>query len=42
MCVHVQLNCVVMKDLNDDEICDFVQLTEDKVYIIFMYVCIFL
>lgn len=32
-----QLNCVVMKGLNDDEICDFVQLTEHKVHI-YMYV----
>ena len=29
--IYVQLNCVVMKGLNDDEICDFVQLTEQKV-----------
>lgn len=27
----MQLNCVVMKGLNDDEICDFVRLTEQKV-----------
>ena len=27
----IQINCVVMKGLNDDEICDFVQLTEHKV-----------
>ena len=27
----VQLNCVVMKGVNDDEICDFVSLTESKV-----------
>ncbi len=26
-----QINCVVMKGLNDDEICDFVALTENKV-----------
>ena len=26
-----QLNCVVMRGLNDDEICDFVALTEKKV-----------
>ena len=31
MCVCVQINCVVMKGLNDDEICDFVALTENKV-----------
>ena len=31
MYVYIQLNCVVMKGLNDDEICDFVQLTEQKV-----------
>lgn len=27
----MQINCVVMKGLNDDEICDFVALTEHKV-----------
>lgn len=26
-----QLNCVVMKGVNEDEICDFVSLTESKV-----------
>lgn len=26
----MQLNCVVMRGLNDDEICDFVELTKDK------------
>ena len=26
-----QVNCVVMRGLNDDEICDFVALTEEKV-----------
>ncbi|RWS04293.1 Molybdenum cofactor biosynthesis protein 1-like protein [Dinothrombium tinctorium] len=25
---HVKINCVVMKGLNDDELCDFVSLTE--------------
>ena len=27
----LQINCVVMKGLNDDEICDFVAMTQDKV-----------
>ena len=27
----LQVNCVVMKGLNDDEICDFVSLTQNKV-----------
>ena len=27
----VKLNCVIMRGLNDDEICDFVALTEEKV-----------
>ncbi|XP_057654557.1 molybdenum cofactor biosynthesis protein 1 isoform X2 [Diorhabda carinulata] len=26
----VKINCVMMKDFNDDEICDFVELTRDK------------
>lgn len=26
----LKINCVVMKGLNDDEICDFVELTKDK------------
>lgn len=26
-----QINCVVMKGLNDDEICDFVELTQEMV-----------
>ncbi|XP_067013547.2 molybdenum cofactor biosynthesis protein 1 isoform X2 [Anabrus simplex] len=26
----VKVNCVVMRDFNDDEICDFVKLTEEK------------
>ena len=26
-----QVNCVVMKGLNDDELCDFVELTKSKV-----------
>ena len=30
-CQCTQINCVVMKGLNDDEICDFVALTEHKV-----------
>ena len=30
-CTGLQVNCVVMKGLNDDEICDFVSLTEEKV-----------
>lgn len=25
-----QVNCVVMRGFNDDEICDFVELTRDK------------
>lgn len=25
-----QVNCVVMRGFNDDEICDFVELTKDK------------
>ncbi len=29
--LHLQLNCVVMKGVNDDEIPDFVALTEKKV-----------
>ena len=28
-----QINCVVMKGLNDDEITDFVAFTEEKVMI---------
>jgi uncharacterized Fe-S cluster-containing radical SAM superfamily enzyme len=27
----LQINCVVMKGLNDDEICDFVQFTKEMV-----------
>jgi cyclic pyranopterin phosphate synthase len=27
----LKVNCVVMKGLNDDELCDFVELTKDKV-----------
>ncbi|XP_065170805.1 molybdenum cofactor biosynthesis protein 1 isoform X1 [Atheta coriaria] len=26
----VKVNCVVMKNFNDDEVCDFVQMTEEK------------
>lgn len=26
----LQVNCVVMRGINDDEICDFVKLTKDK------------
>lgn len=26
----IQVNCVVMRGFNDDEICDFVELTRDK------------
>lgn len=26
-----QVNCVVMRGLNDDELCDFVELTKEKV-----------
>lgn len=26
----LQVNCVVMRGFNDDEICDFVELTRDK------------
>lgn len=26
----VQVNCVVMRGLNDDEICDFVEMTKEK------------
>lgn len=29
-----QINCVVMKGLNDDEICDFVALTEHMVSVL--------
>ena len=28
-----QVNCVVMRGLNEDEICNFVAMTEDKVSI---------
>jgi len=28
----LQLNCVVMRGLNEDEICDFVGITENKVH----------
>jgi len=28
-----QINCVVMRGINDDEVCDFVTLTEEKVTI---------
>lgn len=28
--VTFQVNCVVMRGFNDDEICDFVELTRDK------------
>ena len=28
---HDQINCVVMRGLNDDELCDFVELTKEKV-----------
>lgn len=31
--LHSQLNCVVMNGVNEDEICDFVALTETKVSI---------
>ena len=34
----LQINCVVMKGLNDDELCDFVALTENKVHL-YMYLC---
>ena len=37
VCV-LQINCVVMKGLNDDELCDFVALTENKVHL-YMYLC---
>lgn len=26
----LQVNCVVMRGINDDEICDFVELTREK------------
>jgi len=26
-----QINCVVMRGINDDEVCDFVRVTEEKV-----------
>lgn len=26
----IQVNCVVMRGLNDDEICDFVEMTKEK------------
>lgn len=29
-CVLSQVNCVVMRGFNDDEICDFVELTREK------------
>lgn len=28
--IFYQVNCVVMRGFNDDEICDFVELTKDK------------
>jgi len=31
MFIIFQINCVVMRGINDDEICDFVSLTEKKV-----------
>ena len=35
VCVCVsQINCVLMKGLNDDELCDFVALTEKKVSVV--------
>lgn len=30
VCFHVQVNCVVMRGLNEDELLDFVALTEKK------------
>lgn len=30
ICSIYQVNCVVMRGFNDDEICDFVELTRDK------------
>lgn len=30
VCVLSQVNCVVMRGFNDDEICDFVELTRNK------------
>ena len=32
-----QINCVVMRGINDDEVCDFVALTEKKVTIFWIY-----
>ena len=31
-----QVNCVVMRGLNEDEICDFVALTENKVLLLIL------
>ena len=28
---YLQVNCVVMRGTNEDELCDFVALTENKV-----------
>lgn len=30
VCAVNQVNCVVMRGFNDDEICDFVELTREK------------
>lgn len=30
VCFHVKVNCVVMRGLNEDELLDFVALTEKK------------
>lgn len=30
--LFLQINCVVMRGINEEEVCDFVSLTKDKVH----------
>ena len=34
--ILLQLNCVVMRGMNEEEICDFVALTEHKVTVLWL------